>query len=317
MRDATLGAFSLSNREAVGNGAWWGGEPIWVSAEKAGLPTATFSGPAAKRQSRACVRRAGSRTTKPMPVNAPRRHGARVVERRRRHPAAAGHAVSSRRSTMAGHSHGPDSDEMRDALARGRCRHRPTARRTRRSASLLENVNLIVTSDHGMATVRPGNAVAIEDMVDRDGCGGGDDGAVRRLQPAARPRAARRYARLDRRTRTLRLLAQRATSRSAGTTAAIRACRRSCARCTRAGTRCRARRSAKRPAGVTRGSHGFDPALASMRAIFIARGPSFRRGLVVPPIDNVDVYPLLASLLGLEPGTHDGNPQALASTLAR
>ena len=45
MRDATLGAFSLSNREAVGNGAWWGGEPIWVTAEKAGLPTATLFWP--------------------------------------------------------------------------------------------------------------------------------------------------------------------------------------------------------------------------------------------------------------------------------
>ena len=45
MRDATLGAFSLGNREAVGNGAWWGGEPIWVRAENAGLPTATLFWP--------------------------------------------------------------------------------------------------------------------------------------------------------------------------------------------------------------------------------------------------------------------------------
>jgi predicted AlkP superfamily pyrophosphatase or phosphodiesterase len=72
---------------------------------------------------------------------------------------------------------------------------------------------------------------------------------------------------------------------------------------------------AKRPAGATRGSHGFDPALASMRAIFIARGPSFRRGLVLPAMNNVDVYPLLAMLLGLEPARHDGNPGALAPAL--
>ena len=36
-----------------------------------------------------------------------------------------------------------------------------------------------------------------------------------------------------------------------------------------------------------------------MRTIFLARGPSFRRGVVVPPITNVDIYPLLMSLLGL------------------
>ena len=50
MRDATLGAFSLSNREAVGNGAWWGGEPVWVSAEQAGLPTATYFWPGSEAE---------------------------------------------------------------------------------------------------------------------------------------------------------------------------------------------------------------------------------------------------------------------------
>ncbi len=72
---------------------------------------------------------------------------------------------------------------------------------------------------------------------------------------------------------------------------------------------------AKRAPGATRGSHGFDPGLPSMRTIFIARGPSFRRGVVVPPITNVDIYPLLMSLLGLAPAPNDGDPRALAGTL--
>jgi hypothetical protein len=53
-----------------------------------------------------------------------------------------------------------------------------------------------------------------------------------------------------------------------------------------------------------------------MRTIFIARGPWFRRGVVVPPIANVDVYPLLMSLLGLEPAPNDGDPRALAGALS-
>ena len=72
---------------------------------------------------------------------------------------------------------------------------------------------------------------------------------------------------------------------------------------------------AKRP-NNTRGSHGFDPALKSMRAIFIARGPSLRHDAVLGAIENVDVYPLLMRLLGLEPLASDGNPAALASALA-
>src|SRR3546814_383377 len=45
MRDAELGGFRLSNREAVGNGRWWGGEPIWITAQKAGMRSATMFWP--------------------------------------------------------------------------------------------------------------------------------------------------------------------------------------------------------------------------------------------------------------------------------
>src|SRR3546814_9399971 len=36
MRDAGLGRFKLSDRDAVGDGRWWGGEPIWITAQKEG-----------------------------------------------------------------------------------------------------------------------------------------------------------------------------------------------------------------------------------------------------------------------------------------
>ena len=45
MRDAQLGSFSMSNPAAVTNASWWGGEPVWVTAEKAGLPTAILFWP--------------------------------------------------------------------------------------------------------------------------------------------------------------------------------------------------------------------------------------------------------------------------------
>ena len=35
-----------------------------------------------------------------------------------------------------------------------------------------------------------------------------------------------------------------------------------------------------------RGSHGFDPALPSMRAVFIANGPAFRSGVTLDGFDN-------------------------------
>ena len=65
----------------------------------------------------------------------------------------------------------------------------------------------------------------------------------------------------------------------------------------------------------TRGSHGYDPAEPAMRAIFIARGPSFRSGTTIPAFDNVDVYPLLTRLLGIPAAPNDGNPSTLLPAL--
>jgi hypothetical protein len=45
MDDGALGTFKASDRAAASTTQWWGGEPIWVSAENAGLPTATMFWP--------------------------------------------------------------------------------------------------------------------------------------------------------------------------------------------------------------------------------------------------------------------------------
>ena len=61
--------------------------------------------------------------------------------------------------------------------------------------------------------------------------------------------------------------------------------------------------------------HGYDPDLPSMRAIFLARGPSFRPGSVVSGFGNVHLYPLLAGLLGVEPAPSDGRLDSLPQLL--
>ena len=49
------------------------------------------------------------------------------------------------------------------------------------------------------------------------------------------------------------------------------------------------------------GAHGFDPALVKdMHAVFYAWGPNFRNHLVVPTFKNVDVYPVVTKILGLD-----------------
>jgi predicted AlkP superfamily pyrophosphatase or phosphodiesterase len=48
------------------------------------------------------------------------------------------------------------------------------------------------------------------------------------------------------------------------------------------------------------GDHGYDNVLPDMGATFYAWGPAFREGLTIPAFENVDVYPLIAQILGLK-----------------
>jgi hypothetical protein len=52
-----------------------------------------------------------------------------------------------------------------------------------------------------------------------------------------------------------------------------------------------------------------------MGALFIAAGPAFRRGLVVGPFPNVDVYPLLTHVLGIRGEANDGDFGAVREML--
>jgi predicted AlkP superfamily pyrophosphatase or phosphodiesterase len=60
------------------------------------------------------------------------------------------------------------------------------------------------------------------------------------------------------------------------------------------------------------GQHGYDPRLMpSMKALFVATGPDIRAGVTVPPFENVNVYPLIARILGLPIGKIDGDAKSL------
>ncbi|KQB99775.1 ectonucleotide pyrophosphatase/phosphodiesterase [Pedobacter sp. Hv1] len=64
------------------------------------------------------------------------------------------------------------------------------------------------------------------------------------------------------------------------------------------------------------GQHGFDPAIRDMQAIFYAWGPNFKSGLKIPAFENVNIYPLIAKILGLTFSNKvDGKIKVLAPIL--
>jgi hypothetical protein len=49
------------------------------------------------------------------------------------------------------------------------------------------------------------------------------------------------------------------------------------------------------------------PTNKDMHAIFIAKGPAFKKGYIQSTFENIDLYALLCHLLGVEPAKNDGN----------
>jgi len=314
MRDAQLGEFRLSDHAAVADAHWWGGAPLWVTAENAGLPTATMFWPG----SSAAI--AGRRPTRWQEFDAAVPIDTRVDtvlgwlgEDASTRPRLA--TLYLEHLDEASHDHGPGSAQARAVIveldnAIGRLLDGLEAR------GLLDTVNVVVVSDHGMAAVAPGHVVAIEDMVDAADAQPVTTGQSVGFTPVpGRAAAAERqllgaHARYDC-WRKGELPARWQYGRHRRVPAIVCQMREGWDAATRADVAKWAKQ-----ASPMRGSHGFDPALPSMRALFIARGPALRQGVVLPAFDNVDVYPLLARLVGVEAAANDGDADALAALRA-
>lgn len=66
------------------------------------------------------------------------------------------------------------------------------------------------------------------------------------------------------------------------------------------------------------GTHGYDNQLKSMHALFIANGPAFKKGLMSEPFENINIYPLIAYILDLKLADNiDGNIDNIKEILAQ
>ncbi|QXD16548.1 ectonucleotide pyrophosphatase/phosphodiesterase [Rhodocaloribacter litoris] len=313
MYDPAMDAwFSLSNREAVEDARWWGGEPLWVTAEKQGLRSATYFWPG----SEAAIR--GVRPTYW------KRYDSRVPGPERVDTVLAWLDLPAGRRPAfitlyfsdvdgAGHRYGPDAPETAEAVARvdGYLARLVAGLEAR---DLYDRVNLIVLSDHGMTATGPERVIALDDYIDPD------DLTIVDRDPVlmARPKAGRFeavYAALKdahphlhvyRREETPARWHFRAHPRIPDLIAVADEGWRIVTE--------RARAEAD-PDRLRGGSHGYDNALPSMHALFVAHGPAFRQGLTVAPFENVHLYALMAHVLGLRPAPNDGTLDAVRHLL--
>ena len=55
------------------------------------------------------------------------------------------------------------------------------------------------------------------------------------------------------------------------------------------------------------GAHGYDPANTDIHGIFYASGPAFKKGYVTPSFANIHLYAMFAAILHLKAAPNDGN----------
>lgn len=307
-----LGDFKVSDRNAVQNPAWWeGGEPIWVSVRKAGLKSATWSWPG----SEAAVHGLHANQWRPYDDSVPLpERMAQVLAWLNGAPDAVRPrfvATYMEQVDKAGHDHGPDSPEYAAALREVDAAIGQLIDGMARDG-LLDRTNIIVVSDHGMATVKQGNVVATEDMVAPDVAKVISVGQSVGFAPLPGRQADAEKVLLGRHARyECWNKAQLPARWHYGSNPRIPPiiCQMD------EGWDALTRQMIGKRAAGERGSHGYDPALPSMQATFIARGPAFAQGRQLGAFDNVDVYPLVMRLIGLPARPNDGDPQALQQAL--
>ncbi|MBT8069818.1 MAG: hypothetical protein KJO80_05245, partial [Gammaproteobacteria bacterium] len=74
--------------------------------------------------------------------------------------------------------------------------------------------------------------------------------------------------------------------------------------------------SAEKAGKINAGDHGWAPESPAMHGLFIASGPNVKPGVELGPVRNIDIYPLMLSILGLDaPEYIDGDPSRLSAKL--
>ncbi len=303
--------YRIGDREAVEDGRWYGGEPIWVAAERQGVTTASYFwvGTEAPIQ--------GVQPTYFKYYDGSIPNEARVdtvlhwlslpdAER----PGLVLLYFSDVDATA--HARGPRTPAV-DSVVMEVDRVLGTLLDGLDALPIRAQTHVIVVSDHGMADVPPGNMIYLDDLVDLEGVRAvnnttqvmlhfdGDEDRLWEVFEALKERLENAAVYL--RDETPAHWRYRHNPRI-GDVLVV------------AEPGWVVRTGQARPMTAL-GMHGWDPRTPEMWGIFIASGPRLRQGVTVEAFANVHVHPLVAHLLGVDPAADiDGRIDVVAHLLA-
>lgn len=310
---ALPGRFTLAARDRAvqADTRWWGGEPLWVTAERQGIVSATMFWPGSDAEI------AGRRPTYWQPYQHELPNDDRVdrlLEWLDRPSPAPPRFLTLYFSAVdtAGHEAGPESYETHQtALAIDRVIGRLVDGVVKRG--LTGRTNIVLVSDHGMAALARERLIVLDDYVDMSTVDLVDTAPVVGANPLQGTPESLYQALKDKHPamQVYRRDDLPARFRLAGhpRLPAVIAI-------VDDGWHVTTRQAlANRDDRVAGGNHGYDPQARSMHGLFVAKGPAFRSGVVVPAFENIHVYELICRILGIRPAANDGNLAATASLL--
>lgn len=293
-----IGAGSPATREAY----WFEGEPVWVTAKKQGLKTATLFWPGSD---------ATPDSLKPdyhFYYDNQFKHEDRVdqvVSWLNMPSDQRPHLITLyfESPDLEGHHFGPFSEETESAVKRmdgliGILRNRIE------KAGMENQVDIIITSDHGMAQLSPDSVIFLDDYINLEDvtlvqtspkadiiAAPGKDSLIYDQLLNAHPHLkvykkgeepGRWHYRRHHRITPLTAIADIGWSIM---------------------TR---REFALRQKSLKGGAHGYDNAYREMWAIFLAAGPDFKSNQSLAAFPNIDIYELLCHLLKIDPADNSG-----------
>ena len=309
--------FGLHDRDAVQDPAWWSGEPIWVTATKAGRVAGAYFFPGTET----LIQGIAPKYWKQYDGKVPNEERVDTILSWFELPAEERPTIITMYFSDvddAGHAHGPESAETRDALLKVDGSIERLVKGLK-AIGADKKTNLIIVSDHGMAPFKWRDAVVLDMLFDANDARrifwtgeftqifpkSGREDAIYDAIRSKLPPTAKIYRKHEFPARfkfgKAKRIAPLVVVPEVGT---IITNKERYARYEKEGT-----------LDKLRGGHGYDNAHPLMRASFIGYGPAFKKGYLSEPFESVDVYNLMARILKLKPAPNDGDFNRIKAVL--
>lgn len=302
----TKEVFSLFDKESTGKEKWWTSEPIWTTAEKAGLRTAQYLWARCDVAIQGVLTHFCEPFTK---IPGKEIFLKNIKEALNKFDEGFDFVqVYTEHTDHTGHNTGPDSPDIKQAV-RDLDDVLMYLMNEIEKRNLANAVNIVIVSDHGMTYTAPGaierheiddylNASTVENIADKGALMNikippqNIDLVYKRVSQIPGVTAYKHddipnhfFFKNNKYVHDIILLANQ-------------------------GHFIMSSKSDKQlpPRGdfVYIGAHGYDPENQDMKGIFFAKGPAFKCGWIIDPIHVVDVYQVLTHVLHLTPQPHNG-----------